>query len=449
MVLPNPVGIKLEVTELGPIKRALKIEVPQEDVNKEFDRAYADLNRQVRIPGFRPGKAPLALLEKRYAKEVEEDVVRRLVPSYYDRAIRQAGIVPVIVEVPPLERVKIKRDAPFTFTATVEMKPKIELRDYRPPNPISLKPDKRTVTDEQVAQTLEALREQQAQLDAVPPGTPLAAGQFAILDVEGFLEGSPLEGAKKEGQLHKVGSKAPVLGLEVDDHLIGKKEGELVEVAQPYPATHPDPRLAGKSATFRIKVRAVKQKKLPALDDEFAKDCGPYRTLAELKDKLRSEMERALKKDIEETYKDAILKRLNETHHFEVPETLIDREVAAMVRHSLERRRRQKGAAADLDSPAARQEEIRRLREEHLAEATRRVKVGLILEAIVEREGLTVDEDDITVELKRVSAELKLSPDEVRRLIEAGGEESMDDLKGRILADKALDFVYRHAVIQG
>jgi trigger factor len=449
MVSANPVGIKLEVTELGPIKRSLKIEVPQEDVNKEFDRAYADLNRQVRIPGFRPGKAPLALLEKRYAKEVEEDVVRRLVPSYYDRAIRQAGIVPVIVEVPPLERVKIKRDAPFTFTATVEMKPKIELRDYRPPNPISLKPDKRTVTDEQVAQTLEALREQQAQLDAVPTGTALAAGQFAILDVEGFLEGAPLEGAKKEGQLHKVGSKAPVLGLEVDDHLIGKKEGELVEVTQPYPATHPDPRLAGKSATFRIKVQAVKQKKLPALDDEFAKDCGPCQTLAELKDKLRSEMERALKKDIEETYKDAIIKRLHETHHFEVPETLIERELTAMVRHSLDRRRRQKGAAADLDSPAQRQEEIRRLREEHLAEATRRVKIGLILEAIVDREGLTVDEDDIAAELKRVSAELKLSPEEVRRLIEAGGEESLDDLKGRILADKALDFVYRHAVIQG
>jgi len=223
MVSSNPVGIKLEVTELGPIKRSLKIEVPQEDVNKEFDRAYAALNRQVRIPGFRPGKAPLALLEKRYAKEIEEDVVRRLVPSYYDRAIRQVGIVPVIVEVPPLERVKIKRDAPFTFTATVEMKPTIELRDYRPPNPISLKPDKRTVTDEQVTQTLEALREQQAQLDAVPPGTPLAEGHYAILDVEGLLEGAPLEGAKKEGQLHKVGSKAPILGMEVDATSSGRR----------------------------------------------------------------------------------------------------------------------------------------------------------------------------------------------------------------------------------
>ena len=440
--------MKLEVTELGPVKRALKIEIPEDEVNKQFAQVYAELNRQVRIPGFRPGKAPMALLEKRYAKEVEEDVVRRLVPDYYERAVRQAGIVPVLVQVPPLDRVKIKKNAAFSFTATVEIKPKIELRDYRPPNPISLKPDKRTVTDEQVDRVLEALRERQAQLHAAPASTPLAEGDYAVLDVEGFLDLAPLEGAKKEGQLHKVGSKSPVLGLEVDEHLIGKKEGEFVEISQPYPATHPDHRLAGKSVVFRFKVKVVKQKKLPPLDDEFAKDCGHYASLAELKEKLRAEMERALKKDIEETYKDFILKRLAETHHFEVPETLVERELTAMIRQLLEVRRRQSGGAAEFQDPNKRQEEIKRLREEHLPEATRRVKVGLVLEAIVEKEGLTVEEEDVSAEIERLASELKLSADEVRRMVEAGGEESKEELKGRILADKALDFVYRHAVIQ-
>ena len=440
--------MKLEVTELGPVKRALKIEIPEDEVNKQFAQVYAELNRQVRIPGFRPGKAPMALLEKRYAKEVEEDVVRRLVPDYYERAVRQAGIVPVLVQVPPLDRVKIKKNAAFSFTATVEIKPKIELRDYRPPNPISLKPDKRTVTDEQVDRVLEVLRERQAQLHAAPASTPLVEGNYAVLDVEGFLDLAPLEGAKKEGQLHKVGSKSPVLGLEVDEHLIGKKEGEFVEISQPYPATHPDHRLAGKSVVFRFKVKAVKQKKLPPLDDEFAKDCGPYASLAKLKEKLRAEMERALKKDIEETYKDFILKRLAETHHFEVPETLVERELTAMIRQLLEVRRRQSGGVAEFQDPNKRQEEIKRLREEHLPEATRRVKVGLVLEAIVEKEGLTVEEEDVSAEIERLASELKLSADEVRRMVEAGGEESKEELKGRILADKALDFVYRHAVIQ-
>ena len=109
--------MKVEVTELGPVKRSLKIEVPQEDVNKQYAEVYAELNRQVRIPGFRPGKAPQALLEQRYGKDVGDDVVRRLIPTFYEKAIRQAGIVPLIVEVPPIERVKIKKDAPFSFTA--------------------------------------------------------------------------------------------------------------------------------------------------------------------------------------------------------------------------------------------------------------------------------------------------------------------------------------------
>lgn len=441
--------MKLEVTELGPMKRALKIEVPPEEVNRRFSQAYTELNRHVRIPGFRPGKAPVALLEQRYAKTVEEDVVRSLVPDYYDRAIRQSGIVPVLVEIPPVERIKIKKGSAFSFTATVEIKPKIELRDYRPPNPISLKPDKRTITDEQVNHTVEALREQQAQLHPAPPEKVLAEGDFAVLDVEGFLDLAPLPGAKKEGQLHKVGSKAPILGVEVDLHLLGKKQGDFVEISETYPETHPDAGVAGKTVVFRVRIVGVKEKKLPDLDDEFAKDCGHYASLEELRDKLREEMEIALKKDIEAKYKDAVIKRLEETHHFEIPETLVERELTSIVRSILGQRRRQSGHTPESEDPLERQEEIKKLREEHMAEATRRVKLGLILEAIAEREGLTVDDEDITAEIERLAAEVKLSPDEVRRLIMAGGEESQDELKGRILADKAVDFVYRHAVIQG
>ncbi|MBI3603999.1 MAG: trigger factor [Nitrospirae bacterium] len=443
--------MKLDVTELGPIKRALKIEVPEDEVKKHFVQAYAQLNKQVQLPGFRPGKAPQALLEKKYAKVVEEDVVRRLIPDYYDRAVRQAGIVPVLVEVPPFERMKIKKDAAFSFTATVEIKPKIELRDYKPPSPISLKPDKRTITDEQVDKTLEVLRERQGELHAAPAGTTLSEGDYAVVDVEGVLDGVSLEGAKQEGQMHKVGSKASILGVEVDEQLLGKQEGDVIEIPQPYPATHPDQRLAGKTVVFRATVKAVKRRKLPPLDDEFAKDCGPYASLAELKDKLRAEMEKGLKKDIEDTYKDVILKRLVETHHFEVPETLVERELTAMVRQAMQvqQRQRTRAGAAETQDPVMRQEEIRKLREESLPEATRRVKVGLILEAIAEKEGLTVTAEDVKAEYERLAADLRMAPKELQHLIEGGGEDAIDELKGRIMADKSLDFVYRHAMIQG
>ena len=274
--------MKMEMTELGPMKRALKIEVPADEVTQRFSKAYVELNRQVRIPGFRPGKAPLAILEKRYAKAVEEDVIRGLVPDYYERAVKQAGISPVVVDIPPLDRVKIKRDEPFTFTATVEIKPTIELRDYKAPNPISLKQDTRTVSQEQVDRALDILREQHARLDAAPAGTALAENDFAVVSLEGFLDQTPLDGTKKEGHLHRVGSKTALLGIDIDAHLTGKKEGDVVEIAQPYPPGHPDPRVAGKTVQFRLSITAVKQKTLPALDDEFAKDTGEADTLAGL-----------------------------------------------------------------------------------------------------------------------------------------------------------------------
>lgn len=438
--------MKMEMTELGPMKRAIKIEVPAEEVARRFVQAYKELNRQVHVPGFRPGKAPVALLEKRYAKAVEEDVVRGLVPDYYDQAVRQAGISPVQVEIPPLERVKIKKDSPFTFTATVEIKPKIDLRDYKAPNPISLKPDKRAVTDEQVAKGMEVLREQHAKLDAPPPGHVVAEGNFVILSLEGSLNGQPLEGSKKEGHLHKVGSKATILGLEIDAHLLGKKEGASFEIAQPYPASHPDTRVAGKTVVFNAIINAVKVKTLPALDDEFAKDCGAYASLAELQEKLRGEMEKALTREIEDGYKDTIVKRLLETHHFDLPETLVDRELEAIIRQHMQQRQRR----ASVEGPAALEtEDLPKLRQEHRDEAARRVKVGLILEAVAEQEKLTVSQEDLNNEVHRLATELKIPQADLVKMIQSGGQDSIEELRARILAEKSLDFVYRHAVIQG
>ena len=434
--------MKMEVTELGPMKRALKIEVPADEVTQRLAKAYVELNRQVNIPGFRPGKAPVALLEKRYAKTVEEDVIRNLVPDFYDKAIRQTGIVPVHVEIPPLDRAKIKKDEPFTFTATIEIRPKIELRDYKAPNPISLKPDKRTVTDEQLDRGLEVLREQQARLEAVPAGHSIVDGDYIVLDIHGALDGAALDGTKKEGQLHKVGSHTSILGLEIDSHVAGKKEGDVLEVPQPYPAGHPDPRVAGKTVVFTLTIKSVKEKKLPALDDEFAKDCGPFTSLQEIKEKLRNGMEQALKREIEDTYKDTIIKRLVETHHFDLPETLVERELEAIIRQHAQQQK-------DDARHASGTEDLTHLRQEHRNEAARRVKLGLVLETIAEKEGLTVTQDDLNAEIMRLASELKMPANDLVKMIKAGGQESIDELRHRTLADKALDFVYRNAVIQG
>jgi trigger factor len=441
--------MKLEMTELGPVKRALKIEVPEDAVNNAFQQVFSELKRQVRVPGFRPGKAPIALLEKRYAREVERDVVQRLVPDYYQRAVKEAGVTPVVVEIPPLERIKIKRNEAFTFTATVEIKPKIELGDYRPPNPISLKPDTRTVTEEQIDQALQTLREQHAQIEAAPDDAVLSEGMHAIVTMEGLLEGEPLEGAQKTGHLHPIGSNAPVLGVEVDKYLIGKRAGEQVEIPQTYPEQHPDEGLAGKTVIFRLTIDSIKQKNLPALDDEFAKDCGDYETLDQLRTSIHTHLERIIKHDMDEGFKEQILERLSQMHHFDIPEQLIERELQTLVRQQLLKEHRHRHGQSHLDEPLRMQEEAKRLQQELQPEAKRRVKIGLVLEAIADKEGLTVEPDEIEEEIKKLARSAKLPEEEVRKMIEAGGRDSREEFEERIRAEKALQIVYQYSVIQG
>ncbi len=441
--------MKLEITELGPVKRAIKIEVPEDVVNQEFDRAYTDLKRQVRVPGFRPGKAPVAMLEKRYAKAVEQDVLQRLVPTYYQKAIQEASVSPVLVEIPPLERLKATRNAALTFTATVEIKPSIELRDYRPPNPISLKPDSRTTSDQDVDAALERLREQQSRLEAAPSGTLLDEGLYAVLTIEGFLDGESVEGAKKEGLLHKAGSQEPVLGLTIDEVLVGKKEGDQAEIRQEYPATHPDARLAGKCVTFHVSILGVKQKILPPLDDEFAKDCGAYETLDDLKDRIRSELESVLKRDVEDGYKDQILERLLAMHHFDLPEVLIEREIHTMVRQRLMEEQRKKGGKFSLDDQIRMKDEVQRIQKDVAPGAQKRVRLGLVLEAIADKEGISVSDQDVQEEFTKLAQGLQVPLEDVQKMVESGGPNSRQEFEDRIRAEKALQLVYQYAVIQG
>lgn len=441
--------MKVEMTELGPVKRALKIEVPEEAVKHEFQKVYAQLKQQVRIPGFRPGKAPVALLEKRYSEMVEQDVVQRLVPDYYQRAVKEAGVRPVTVEIPPLERMKVKPNTAFTFTATMEIKPTIQLGDYRPPNPISLKKDARTVTEEQIDKTLQSLREEHAQIDAVPADTPLRDGLHAMLSIEGFIDGQPVEAAQKKGHLHPVGVNASIFGVEVDGQLTGKKAGETVEVSQAYPDNHPDTPLAGKTLMLKLTIEAVKEKKLPDLDDEFAKDCGDYESLENLKSTIQEKLDDILKQDLEEGYKDQVIERLLQMHHFDIPEALIERELQTLVRQKMMKDHRHAHQDDDLNEPVRLQEEAKRLQQELHPEAKRRVKLSLVLEAVALKEHIEVGQEEVEAEVQKLANTLKMPVAEIRRMIEAGGVGAQEEFRERMKAEKALQFVYQNAVIQG
>jgi trigger factor len=435
--------MKLEVTELGPVQRAVKIEVPAEDVTKRFEAAYADLNRQVHIPGFRPGKAPLALLEKRYAKTVEEDVLRQMIPDYYQRAMKETGFDPVTVDIPPLERIKIKKGTPLVFTTTVEIKPIFELREYKG---ITLKQDKRAIDDEELDKAMQVLRQQHGQIELVTDERGISEGDYVQAQLE-VLEGeTPVEGLKPENHLIRVGDKSLVLGIPLDEALLGKKKGEVIELTQQFPTDHGDARVAGKTITLRAVVQELKRKILPELDDEFAKDLGDYKSLAELREKVKTQLEQGLQRDTEEKYKDEIMKRLVDLHHnFELPETLIQRELEAMIQNT---QRRMTSAETRGQAEPLPPEEVRKLREQFLPTAKDRVRLALVLEAIAQKEGITVTEADVEQECRMMARAMKVEPAEIQKLLLSGGREALEDLRSRILADKALQFAYQKAIIQ-
>jgi trigger factor len=432
--------MKLEVTELGPVQRAVKIEVPAEDVTKRFEVAYADLNRRVHIPGFRPGKAPQGLLEQRYAKAIEEDVLRQLLPDYYRRAMKETGFDPVTVDIPPLERIKIRKGTPLVFTATVEIKPIFELREYKG---LTLKQDKRAIDNDELAKAMQVLRQQHAQLEVVKEERGIAEGDYVQARIEVFEGAVPSEVMKPENQLLRIGDKAPIAGLVLDDALLGKTKGQVVEVKQPDGGGAAD-----KTSTLRATVQELKAKVLPELDDEFAKDLGDYKTLGELQDKVKTQLEQGLQRDIEEKYKDEIMKRLVDLHHhFELPASLVQRELDAMIQNA-HQRRRMTWAEAHGEPERMPPEEVRKLREEFLPTAKERVRLGLVLEAIAQKEGIAVAETDIEQECRLMARAMKVEPAEIKKLLLSSGQDAVEDLRSRILADKALQFVYQKAIIQ-
>lgn len=426
--------MKLDVTELGPVKRAVRIEVSAEDVSKRFQDVYAELRSQVHIPGFRAGKAPQALLEKRYAKTVEDDVVRQLIPEYYSKAMKETGFKPVAVDLPPLERIKIKNGTPLVFTTTVEIKPVFELREYKGS---TLKQDKREITEEELDKAMQVLRHQHAQIETVPEDREIASEDIVQVAIERVEGANAPGGFKPETHLIRAGDKTPIYGAVLDDAILGKKKGAAFEAGGP-------------ALTVRGTVQALKHKVLPDLDDEFAKDLGEYKTLAELRDKVKTQLERSLKQDIEETYKDLLMKRLVEIHHFDVPESLVQRELDAMAHAEQSRQQRLRqlashGGGGGEPPPSF---DARKFREESLPTAQQRVKLGLILETIAEKEGIAVAEADMIEECRQMARAMQVDVAEVVKMLKSNGEDAIEDLRARILAEKALQFVYEKAIIQ-
>ena len=422
--------MKVTVETISPVKRALVVEVEADVVGKEFASAYAELSRSVKIAGFRQGKAPLPLLEKRYHQEIADDVVRRLVPHFYEEAVKEAGLAPV--QLPTIDQLTIGKDAPLSFRATVEVRPPVALQPYQD-LPVVRRPV--VVTDADVTAAVDALRQRHAQLEVCADDHAVAEGDYAVIDFEGTVDGQPLADSGAKGYLVHVGGHAILPELETA--LIGRRKGERFETSVSFPPDHHAARFAGRLVVFHVAVIDVKRQVLPPLDDEFAKDLGAD-TLDALRAKIRAELERRRRDEQQAEEKRALLTVLLDRHQVELPPSLVRRE-ADLVRERIARHLDAAGAMAG--GPGIEPEALDR---EAVSAAEERVKGDLLLEAIAEREGLTVGPEEIDQEVERLAKEARSNVQEVRRLL-AGESGAFTGLRATLLREKTLDWLHTRA----
>jgi trigger factor len=409
----------------------LTFEVSAEDVNKGLDAAFQKVVKQVSVPGFRKGKMPRGMFEKRFGVEaLFQDALDFIFPEGYGKAIDETGIEPIDQpENVDFELDQMGKDKPFTFKVTVPVKPEVKLGEYKG---LEVEDLDTTVTDEDVQKEIEALQSRQAELVVKEEGTA-ENGDTVVIDFEGFVDGEAFAGGKGENHPLELGSGSFIPGFE--EQLVGVATGESKDVVVTFPEEYHAEELAGKEATFKTTVHEIKAKELPALDDEFAKDVDEeVETLDELKAKIRTRLENSKKHDAEHHVQDAVVQKAAENTEVEIPEVMVENQINRMLQ-DFEQQLQMQGMNLEIYFQYTGQDE-NALREQMREDAENRVKVNLTLEAIAKAENLEVSDEEVDAELGRMAEMYNMPVDRIRQAL--GGT---NGIKSELELKKAVDFL--------
>ena len=408
----------------------LTVEVEPERVSEALDRAFRKVVKQVTVPGFRKGKVPRKIFEARFGVEVlYEDAIEFLLPETYMEAVEETKIEPV--DRPHVDVEQFEQGKPFIYKAKVTVKPEGQLGQY-----IGLQiPEKDfSVTEEDVQEELKRQQERGAELVPVEDG-PVESGDQIRLDFEGFIDGEAFEGGKGENYPLTVGSGVFIPGFE--DQLIGLKPNEEKEIQVKFPEDYHMENLQGKDATFKVKVREIKRKRLPELDDEFAKDVSEFDTLDELKEQIRKDLAERKAEEKKQYLQDQALQLATENAEIDIPQAMIEHEIDHMVEEYGQQLRMQ-GIPLEtyLEFTNTTMEQ---LRENFKETAEKRVRQSLVLEAVANKENIEVTEEDIDAELQKWAEQFQRSLEEMRDLFEKNN--SIESLSNSIRIRKTLEFL--------
>jgi trigger factor len=433
--------MKIEVENQPHSVATLRIELPPDEVRKEWDSIASNYARYARIPGYRAGKAPRPVIERKFRKEIQEEVTKKLVSKSYHEAIAEKQLR--VVSLTNLEDVEFGDDRSMRFRATVVTAPEFELPDYKT---IPVELPSAEVTDADVDAALERLREQAADFTDVPDRA-LAMEDFAVIDFEGAVEGVPISEIAPEASKNLQGGKKFWLRIAPDNFLpqfveqmIGMKPGDTRSVQVEFPAEFAVAELAGKKADYAVTLTELKQKVLPELDDAFAAKLMPEKTLADLRHTLEHNLEHEKEHEVERAKEAGIVRYLNERISFDLPPTLLKNETRRAL-NELVHRNRERGVP----------DEMLKGKEKELIDgagslAAHRLKTNFILHRIAEREKVQVTREEIDERIRAQAAQYNVPVEKMRKEIEE--HDRLDGLAEEVLLGKTLDLLKANVSVQ-
>ncbi len=426
-------SIKVEKTE-NTNELKLTFNVPAEVFDEGMKKVYAKTAKYFNIPGFRKGKAPMALVERTYGSEIfYEDTFNEIVPEVFEKEVAENNLE--IVSKPEIDIVEIGKGKELVFTAIVQVKPEFKLGKYKG---IALKKVEYNVTDEDIEHELGHMADRNSRLVNIEE-EPVAEKDIAVIDFEGFVDGVAFEGGKAEKHELEIGSKTFIPGFE--DQVIGMKIGEEKDINVKFPEEYFSAELAGKDATFKVKLHEIKRKELPVLDDEFAKDVSEFDTIAELKESIKEKLETENTNKAKYETEEAAIKKVCDATDIEIPSGMIDTEIDNMIK-DIETRLSYQGLEMKqyLQMIGKTEEDLRKEYEE---QAKVSVKSRLVLEAIVKAENLEASEEEVSEKVKEMAANYGRDAEELMK-----NEHLTNYIKENMKSEKAIKFVVENAKIK-
>ena len=429
--------MEVNVEDMSSVKKILHIEVPQDVVKREIDNAYKDLKKTAKIKGFRPGKAPRQVLERHYKRDVHADVSSKLIQESFAEAVEKNSLE--VIGTPQIDPPDLEYDKPYAYDATVELRPELDTIDY---SGIKLKKTAYTVTDQEIDTQLKALQRNLTRQEKIDEFRPVEAGDFVLIDYEGFKDGQPFEETQlTENYTMKVGSAqiAPAM----DDGIIGMKPGESKTIAVTFPEDHANDNLKGQEISFNVTLKEIRKEILPEIDDAFAKNFGKYDTLQNLKDEIVQNLTQGYEKRIEQELNEQIFSTLLERADFEVPDAMVDYELEGIV----------SDAERAFSYHNMSMEQIgmthESLREKYRDTAQKQVKRHLILGKIIDQEPLELSEEELTLGFENMSKNFHQPVEEIRKYYETKeNQERLAYFKHTLLEKKAIELIINKSDIE-